>query len=158
MEKYKLQQFVDNKLTDLDLDAKTLDGNGISAFVGNVKITENSTTGETAPIPDEQIDMIAMQMLSNGASLMQVIEFKKAASQVELPVIDEATESKQKELLQKNLELAQINSQISALYAEDVTTMATDSSVTDALKAMNKKVNKIKTARLRFNLCLAVYF
>ena len=36
---------------------------------------EGATTGETAPIPDDQIDMIAMQMLSNGASLKQVIEF-----------------------------------------------------------------------------------
>ncbi|MBR5246116.1 MAG: hypothetical protein IKV25_01940 [Clostridia bacterium] len=111
---------------------------------------ENSTTGETAPIPDEQIDMIAMQMLSNGASLMQVIEFKKAASQVELPVVDEATQAKQTELMQKNLELAQLNSQLSALYAEDVTTMATDSSIIDALKAMMdaKKVeyDKVKTA------------
>lgn len=111
---------------------------------------EGATTGETAPIPDDQIDMIAMQMLSNGASLKQVIAFKNAASQVELPVMDEATESKQKELMQKNLELAQLNSQISALYAEDVTTMATDSSVTDALKAMKdaKKAeyDKIKTA------------
>ena len=111
---------------------------------------DGAMTGETAPIPDDQIDMIAMQMLSNGASLKQVIEFKKAASQVELPVVDDATESKQKELMQKNLELAQLNSQISALYAEDVTTMSTDSSVTDALKAMKdaKKAeyDKIKTA------------
>ncbi len=97
---------------------------------------KNSSTGETAPIPDDQIDMIAMQMLSNGASLSQVISFKKAASQVELPVVDEATEAKQKELMQKNLELAQLNSQLSALYAEDVSTMAADSSVIDALKAM----------------------
>ncbi len=94
---------------------------------------EGSSTGETAPIPDDQIDMIAMQMLSNGASLKQVIGFKKAASQVELPVVDEA---KQKELMQKNLELAQLNSQLSALYAEDVSTMAADSSVIEALKAM----------------------
>ena len=97
---------------------------------------EAGQTGETAPIPDDQIDMIAMQMLSNGASLMQVIEFKKAASQVELPVVDEATEAKQKELMQKSLELAQLNSQISALYAEDVSTVSADSSVVDALKAM----------------------
>lgn len=110
---------------------------------------EAGKTGETAPIPEDQIDMIAVQMLSNGASLMQVIEFKKAASQVELPVVDEATEAKQKELMQKNLELAQLNSQLSALYAEDVSTVAADSSVVDALKAMKdakkaeyEKINK----------------
>lgn len=97
---------------------------------------EAGQTGETAPIPEDQIDKIAMQMLSNGASLMQVIEFKKAASQVELPVVNEVTEAKQKEFMQKNLELAQLNSRISALYAEDVSTVAADSSVVDALKAM----------------------
>ncbi len=108
---------------------------------------ESSSTGETAPIPDDQIDMIAMQMLTNGASLKQVIQFKQAASQVELPVVDEA---KQKELMKKSLELAQLNSQLSALYAEDVTTVATDSSVIDALKAMKDakatEYEKIKTA------------
>ena len=111
---------------------------------------ESSSTGETAPIPDDQIDQIAMQMLANGASLKQIIAFKKAASQVELPVVDEATQNKQMKLIQKNLELAQLNSQISALYAEDVTTVATDSSIVDALKAMadakKAEYDKIKMA------------
>lgn len=50
MAKYKFQKFENNKLSDLDLDAKTLDGNGTSNFVGNVSITEDSTTGDEITI------------------------------------------------------------------------------------------------------------
>ena len=50
MAKYKLQKYENGNLTDLDLDAKTLDGNGTSGFVGNVSITENSAIGDQITI------------------------------------------------------------------------------------------------------------
>ncbi len=99
------------------------------------KELEGATT-ETAPIPQEQINQIAMQMLSNGASLKQVIAFKEAAKNVEVPVVDETSSQKQQQLMQKNLELAQLNAELSALYAENTTTMTTDESVLKALKAV----------------------
>lgn len=91
---------------------------------------------ETAPIPQEQINQIAMQMLANGSSLSQIKMFKEAASKVELPVTDSASSEKQQELMQKNLELAQLNSELSALYAEDTVTVVTDDAVLKALKSV----------------------
>ena len=108
------------------------------------KELENSTANaETAPIPDEQINQIAMQMLANGSSLKQIKAFKEAASKVELPVVDDASSEKQQQLMQKNLELAQLNSELSALYAENTVTVATDESVLKALKSVadSKKAN-----------------
>ena len=94
------------------------------------------TDVETAPIPQEQINQIAMQMLANGSSLKQINAFKEAASKVELPVTDSASSEKQQELMQKNLELAQLNSELSALYAEDTVTVVTDDTVLKALKSV----------------------
>lgn len=107
-------------------------------------------TTETAPIPDEQINQIAMQMVANGSNLMQVKAFKEAAKTVEVPVVDSASSEKQQELLTKNLELAQLNAELSALYAEDATTIVSDESVTKALKSVadTKKAeyDRIKSA------------
>lgn len=101
------------------------------------KELENSASDtETAPIPDEQINQIAMQMLANGSSLKQIKQFKEAAATVELPVVDSASSEKQQQLMQKNLELAQLNSELSALYAEDTVTVVADESVVKALKAV----------------------
>ncbi len=101
------------------------------------KELENSVSNtETAPIPEEQINQIAMQMLANGSSLKQIKAFKEAASKVELPVVDETSSEKQQQLMQKNLELAQLNSELSALYAENTLTVATDDSVLKALKSV----------------------
>ena len=96
----------------------------------------NISDVETAPIPKEQINQIAMQMLANGSSLAQVKMFKEAASKVELPVTDAESSAKQQELMQKNLELAQLNSELSALYAEDTVTVVTDDTVLKALKSV----------------------
>ena len=104
---------------------------------------------ETAPIPDEQINQIAMQMLANGSSLKQINQFKEAAKSIELPVVDSMSTEKQQELMQKNLELAQLNSELSALYAENIATVVTDETVLKALKSVadTKKVDyeKIKS-------------
>ena len=112
-------------------------------------LESDSSTVETAPIPKEQINQIAMQMLANGSSLKQINQFKEAASKVELPVTDSASSEKQQELMQKSLELAQLNSELSALYAEDAVTLVTDDTVLKALKkvAETKKADyeKIKS-------------
>lgn len=100
------------------------------------EVEGNSQNVETAPIPQEQINQIAMQMLANGSSLKQIKMFKEAASKVELPVTDSATTEKQQGLMQKNLELAQLNSELSALYAEDTVTVVTDDAVLKALKSV----------------------
>lgn len=99
-------------------------------------LEQSAEANGTAPIPQDQIDSIAMQMLSNGASLKQILAFREAAGQVEVPVVDDAMSKKQEELMQKNLELAQLNSELSALYAENTTTVITDDSVLEALKAV----------------------
>ncbi len=97
---------------------------------------KESENVQTAPIPQEQINQISMQMLANGSSLKQIKEFKEAASKIELPVVDEASSQKQQQLIQKNLELAQLNSELSALYAENTLTVATDETVLKALKTV----------------------
>ncbi len=113
------------------------------------KELENSSTNETAPIPNEQIDQIAMQMLANGSSLKEITQFKAVASKIELPVVDEASSAKQQELMNKNLELAQLNSELASLYAEDTATVVADESVLKALKSVadSKKADyeKIKS-------------
>lgn len=114
------------------------------------ELENSSASTETAPIPEEQINQIAMQMLANGSSLIQVRQFKEAASTVELPVVDSASSGKQQELMQKNLELAQLNSELSALYAEDAALIIPDESVAKALKSVadSKKADydRIKSA------------
>lgn len=120
---------------NLKISAKEAEIEKLSAEI------ESAGTVETAPIPNDQINAIAMQMLANGASLMQVIQFREAASNVEVPVVDDALKAKQEELMQKNLELAQLNAQLSALYAENTSTVVTDESVIKALE-------KVKDAKL----------
>ncbi len=131
----KLSGKIAAKQSEIDTLKKELEANGPT---------------ETAPIPDEQINQIAMQMLANGSNLMQIKAFKEAASTVELPVVDEASSAMQQELMQKNLELAQLNSELSALYAEDTATIVADDSVLKALKSVadSKKVeyDRIKKA------------
>ena len=97
------------------------------------EIESNLQNTETASIPSEQINQIAMQMLANGSSLKQINQFKEAASKVELPVTDS---EKHQELMQKSLELAQLNSELSALYAEDTVTVVTDEAILKALKSV----------------------
>lgn len=114
------------------------------------ELENSSSSTETAPIPEEQVNQIAMQMLANGSSLKQVKQFKQAASTVQLPVVDSASSEKQQELMKKNLELAQLNSELSALYAEDTATIVADESVIKALKSVvdSKKADydRIKSA------------
>lgn len=129
-----LNEKIDIKQSEIDALEKELEGVAI----------------ETAPIPEEQINQIALQMLANGSNLMQIKAFKEAAKTVEVPVVDDASSAKQQELMQKNLELAQLNSELSALYAEDAAAIVADESVIKALKkvADSKKADydRIKAA------------
>ncbi len=127
-----------DRKTEIASEIEELSGK-ISAKQSEIDALEKELEGvttETAPIPDEQINQIAMQMLANGSNLMQIKAFKEAASTIEVPVTDEATSAKQQELMKKNLELAQLNSELSALYAEDAAAIVADESVIKALKSV----------------------
>ncbi len=127
-----------DRKVEIEKEIKALNGK-ITAKQAEIDAINKSLEGtvtETAPLTDEQVNQIAMQMLSNGASLKQVIAFKEAAKNVEFPVVDEASSQKQQELMQKNIELAQLNAELSSLYAENTTTLATDEAVLKALKSV----------------------
>ena len=100
------------------------------------ELENSSPSTETAPIPEEQINQIAMQMIANGSSLKQIKQFKEAAKNIELPVVNSESSEKQQKLMQKNLELAQLNSELSALHAENTITVISDDSVIKALKSV----------------------
>lgn len=98
----------------------------------------NSAEPETqmTSIPQEQIDAIAQQMAQNGATEEEINAFKESASQTQVPVVSEDT-AKQDLLMQKNLELAQLNSELSSLQAENAVTVSTDDqSMLETLKTV----------------------
>ncbi len=98
----------------------------------------NSTVPETqmTPIPQEQIDAIALQMAQNGATQEEIDAFVASASQTQIPVVSNDTE-KQELLMQKNLELAQLNSELSSLQAESaVLVVGDDQSMIETLKTV----------------------
>ena len=106
------------------------------------KELEGSTT-QTAPISDDYIESIVKQMLKNGTSLKQIKEFKNVISNVKMPVVDSASSEKQQQLLQKSVELAQLSSELSVLYAESNLMIVADETTLKALKkvADNKKAD-----------------
>lgn len=69
-----------------------------------------------APIPQEQIDAIAASMRENGASDEEINAFISAASSVKVPSSD--NNSLYQALIQKNLELSQLNAQLTSLQAD----------------------------------------
>lgn len=98
---------------------------------------EDSASGaEMTNIPQAQIDAIAEQMKQNGASRWQIEAYTKALSGVKIPsaYVDN---SKQEKLLQKNMELAQLISELSVLQAQNAMTLSSDNAtVLDALKSV----------------------
>ncbi len=139
-----LKEYNDTKKTASDNSKRKLEiANEIAALNEKIAMKQSEiavlekelegVTIETAPIPEEQINQIAMQMLANGSNLMQIKAFREAAATIEVPVTDEASSAKQQELMQKNLELAQLNSELSALYAEDAAAIVPDDAVIKTL-------------------------
>lgn len=90
---------------------------------------------ETQSIPQEQIDAITAQMKENGATQEQIDGFAAAAANVEIPVASVDTSSAE-ELMQKNIQLAQLTSELSSLQAESALTVSTNDSVLTALKSV----------------------
>ena len=98
------------------------------------EIENNEPVTEMTGIPQEQIDAIAMQMSQNGATQEEIDAFIASASSTKFPVVSYDS-SKSEELMKKNLELAQLNSELSSLQAENaVVSTGNNDSILEALK------------------------
>ena len=114
------------------------------------EIQNTESTTEYVAIPQEQIDAIAMQMAQNGASEEEINAFVESAKNTQIPSTS-TDNSKQEMLMQKNLELAQLNSELSSLQAENAVTVSSDNesvletlkTVADAQKVNYENVKKI---------------
>lgn len=122
--------------------------NEIQNLENEIQNTEPTT--EYVAIPQEQIDAIAMQMAQNGASKEEINAFIESAKNTQIPSTT-TDNGKQELLMQKNLELAQLNSELSSLQAENAVVSSTDSesmletlkTVADAQKVTYENVKKI---------------
>lgn len=106
------------------------------------KVSETEPVTQEVPISQEQINEIAAQMAQNGATAEQIEQFCAAASQIKIPVTTADTTAAQ-ELMRKNLDLAQLASELTALQAENAVTISVSSDT--MLKAL-KTVADIKKA------------
>ncbi len=114
------------------------------------EIENTKPTTEYTTIPQEQIDAIVMQMAQNGATQEEIDNFIATASNTQIPVTS-TDNSKQELILQKNLELSQLNSKLSSLQAENAVLASGDSesmletlkTVADAKKATYDNTKKI---------------
>lgn len=100
-------------------------------------------TTEMVAIPQEQVDAIVAQMAQNGATEEEINAFIESAKQAQVPVASQDN-TKSQELMDKNLKLAQLNSELSSLQAENaVLITGEDESMLEALKnvADAKKVS-----------------
>ena len=113
-----------------DITAKE---NEISALRNEIASTESTT--QMVSIPQEQIDAIALQMAQNGATQEEIDAFIASASNTQIPSVSVDT-AKQELLMQKNLELVKLNSELSSLQAENAITFSTDDSMLESLKAV----------------------
>ena len=118
----------------------------IEELQGEIEILTKELEGsvtQTTSISDDYIESIALQMLKNGSSLKQIKEFKNAIANVKVPVTDSASSEKQQQLLQKSVELAQLSSELTVLYAESNLMIVADDATLKALKkvADNKKAD-----------------
>ena len=100
------------------------------------EVESSGSVIEMTKIPQEQINAIALQMKLNGVKNKQIEEYVKAMSEVQIPSMSSDT-SKQEELMQKNIVLAQLISELSVLQAQNAMTVSTENeTVLDALKAV----------------------
>ena len=98
--------------------------------IGNVE-----TVTETQKIPQDQIDAIAEQMKTNGATQEQIDQFVSAAQSVEVPITTIDT-SKTEEFIDKKIQLVKLNTQLSSLQAESALVITIDESMVDAFKSV----------------------
>lgn len=96
---------------------------------------ENSTV-QTRPLTQQEIDAVVENMRANGATEEEIASFTANAQQIRVPVQNGNSETQEK-ITQKTIELAQANSELSALQAEKATTLSTDDeSMLEALKSV----------------------
>lgn len=74
-------------------------------------------TETESPIPNDQIEAIAASMRENGASEEEINAFISAASSVKVPSSAD-NNSLYQSVIQKNLELSQLNAQLTSLQAD----------------------------------------
>lgn len=133
--KAKLQKDIDAKKSEISALQKE-----IADLESEFENTEPVT--QTQSIPQEQIDAIVAQMQANGASQEQIDNFIAAAGSTQIPVTS-TDNSKAEELTQKNIQLAQLNSELSSLQAESALAVTTNDDMLEALKSVadSKKVS-----------------
>ncbi len=105
----------------------------IAKLEKEIEELENSTA--TRPLTQTEIDLIVVQMRRNGDSEETIQEFIAIAPSLQVPI-------SQEEITKKQAQLATLNSEISALQSEKLTTVSVDESTVNALK----KVSEIKKA------------
>lgn len=105
---------------------------------------------QTRPLTQDEIDAVVESMRAGGADEEEIEIFVINAQQIRVPVQSENSELQEK-ITAKTIELAQANSELSALQAEKATTVSTDNetmlealkSVADVKKAEYDSVNEI---------------
>lgn len=106
--------------------------NEIAALKSQMEAAGSAVT--EAPIPQEQIDAIVAQMRESGATEEQINAFIAAASSAKVPTVD-ANNTITQAIIQKNLELSQLNAELASLQAEGAMNISTDNDTyLDALK------------------------
>lgn len=127
-----------------DITAKEAEITALQKEIADLQaeIENAEPTTQTQSVPQEQIDSIVAQMQANGATAEQIDQFIAAASSTQIPTLSIDT-SKTQELTQKNIQLAQMVSELSSLQAESALTVITDDSILEALKSVadSKKVS-----------------
>ena len=113
------------------------------------KELQDSTT-ESESVSSDYIEEIIAQMRENGSTLKQIKEFRESISNIQIPVSSSLSSEKQQQLMQKTVELAQLNSELSMLYAEgalmvvaDDTTLKALQKVAETKKADYENIKKI---------------
>ncbi len=120
---------IEKEINALNKKIATLQGE-IDKLTAELK----GNTSQSAPISNDYIEETIKQMIKNGASLKQIREFKNSIENVKLPVVNSASSEKQQLLMQKSIELAQLTSELSVLYAESTLMVVADDTTLKALK------------------------
>ncbi len=124
---------LENEIAKLEKEIKAKEDE-IAKYESELENTEPVT--EYTTIPQEQIDAIAMQMAQNGATQDEIDAFIESASNAQVPTTS-TDNSKQEALMQKNLELSQLNSKLSSLQAENAVLASGDNeSMLETLKTV----------------------
>lgn len=108
--KAKNEKAIKDKKAEIDAKEKE-----IAALESQLKSSESTVT--ESPIPQEQIDAIVNSMRENGAADEEINAFIEASSSVTIPTVAD-NNALYSALIQKNLELSQLNAELTSLQAE----------------------------------------